>query len=104
MVAASGGVALAIGASTAKVIASTIPAPFVADNDRRTADVATILDPGTPPRQRRELMSTYRSTWMVVADADADALASATPGAESLGSRSGYTVIRVTAEPNDPAP
>lgn len=95
VVAAPGGVSLAIGATAAKAIASPIPAPFVADNAQRIADNDAILDPATTTARRAALLATYGCSWLVVAAADAPALMAEIDGAEIVGVVAEYSIIRL---------
>lgn len=46
-------------------VSSVYPEPWLADDQRRRTDEATMLDPATPPARRAALLRAYRVHWLV---------------------------------------
>jgi hypothetical protein len=46
-------------------VASVYPEPWLAGDQRRRTDAATMLDPATPPARRAALLRAYRVHWLV---------------------------------------
>ena len=90
---------VAVGGVAAKVTSVGIPAPFVPDAARRSADVITILSPSTAEADRDALISRYRADWIVVDPGRAALLLPQLPGARVVGDVSGYSVIRLEPDP-----
>jgi hypothetical protein len=71
VVVASPKLALAVAASSGKVIAPPAPAPFVDDIARRGRVLAALLSPQTSPNEFRSLVREYHVKWVVVMPAEA---------------------------------
>jgi hypothetical protein len=91
---------VAVGGVAAKVISVGVPAPFVPDAARRSADVVTILSPSTAEADRHALISRYGADWIVVDAGRAALLLPQLPRARVIGDVDGYSVIRL--EPDAP--
>jgi hypothetical protein len=90
---------VAVGGVAAKVISVGVPAPFVPDAARRSADVRTVLSPATSPSDRDALISRYGAGWIVVDPRRAVLLLPQLPDARVIASVAGYSVIRLEPDP-----
>ncbi len=95
VVAASVDVAHAIGGYSAKVMAVSVPEPFVSDTSERLGDLDLVLDPDTPADVRAKLIRRYGVDTLVVHAVDSAALMSQLPGSRSLGEVNGHVIIRL---------
>lgn len=88
---------LAVGGSSAKVVAVEINGRWIEDQDRRAEDSRSILDPSTSAARRNSLLRKYGVDFVVIESDRASEMVGLIPGSRLNGHVDRFAVIAVPA-------